>query len=127
EKNIKFLNDFVFVSDKYTGIEVDSSNKSNLVKYDANLNLIISNGNSYCTNFDIYNGYIYVINPNSSDPFQKKDLNTFETIKSYRVLYDASPRENMIIINNLIFFINYNIYRNVLSKKVYSDEKGEEL
>ncbi|MCC0689981.1 hypothetical protein IDF80_18615, partial [Clostridioides sp. ES-S-0056-01] len=42
EKNIKFLNDFVFVSDKYTGIEVDSSNKSNLVKYDANLNLIIS-------------------------------------------------------------------------------------
>ncbi|MCC0642622.1 MULTISPECIES: hypothetical protein [unclassified Clostridioides] len=127
EKNIKFLNDFVFVSDRYASIEVDSSNKGGLVKYDANLNLIISDGASHCTNFDIYNGYIYVIYPNSSNPFQKKDLNAFTTVKSCGALYDASPGKDMIIINNLVFFINYGIYRNVLSKKVYSDEKGEEL
>ncbi|HBF5757405.1 TPA: hypothetical protein KOR45_003767, partial [Clostridioides difficile] len=37
-KNIKFLNDFVIVSDAERGIEIDSNKKSALVKYDANLN-----------------------------------------------------------------------------------------
>ncbi|NJA28512.1 hypothetical protein GSQ33_00925, partial [Clostridioides difficile] len=36
EKNIKFLNDFVFVSERGRGIEVESNKKSGLVKYDAN-------------------------------------------------------------------------------------------
>ncbi|EIS9210347.1 TPA: hypothetical protein ACG3JU_003558 [Clostridioides difficile] len=127
EKNIKFLNDFVFVSDMSGKIEISNGKISGLVKYDVNLNPIIYADSSRCTNFDIYNGYIYVIYPNSSSSFQKKDLNTFKTINYCNTFYNVAPTKNIIIINNIIFFIGGGIYRNILSKKVYSDEKGEEL
>lgn len=131
DKNIKFLNDFVFVSDKSGRIEVDSSKTSGIVKYDVNLNQIIYNSSSIsCINFDIYNGYLYVIYPtsNASDPFQKLDLNTIKAVRYFYAFYKSSPQVDMIIVNNLVFFIdNYNIYRNIASRKVYSDEEGVEL
>ncbi|MCC0668506.1 MULTISPECIES: hypothetical protein [unclassified Clostridioides] len=131
EKNIKFLDDFVFVSDESGKIEVASGKTSGLVKYDANLNQIVYNSSAIsCINFDIYNGYLYVIYPtyNASDPVQKLDLNTFKAVRYFYAFYTSSPRVGMIIVNNLVFFIdNYNVYRNIASRKVYSDEKGVEL
>ncbi|HFG9699267.1 TPA: hypothetical protein ACGI5H_003582, partial [Clostridioides difficile] len=58
---IKFLNDFVFVSDMSGKIEISNGKISGLVKYDVNLNPIIYADSSRCTNFDIYNGYIYML------------------------------------------------------------------
>ncbi|UWD47712.1 hypothetical protein NYR90_14315 [Clostridioides difficile] len=127
EKNIKFLNDFVFVSERDRGIEVESNKKSGLVKYDANLNIIAYTDMYTHRNFDIYNGYIYALNINSTSSFEKIDLNTLKVINGYSKLGYTLPNDNMIIINNLVFFINGGIYRNVLSKMVYSDEKGEKL
>ncbi|HBF7486001.1 TPA: hypothetical protein KOX10_002813 [Clostridioides difficile] len=127
EKNIKFLNDFVFVSDSSRSIEVESGKKSGLAKYDANLNLIIYDESNRYENFEIYNGYVYTLNSLSSSPFIKINLNTLKEVNSYRTLINTNPRKGMFIINNIIFFIGGGIYRNILSKKVYSDEKGEEL
>lgn len=129
EKNIKFLNDFVFVSDKQGYIEVNSG-KSALVKYDVNLNCIASADIRSCVNFELYNGYVYMLfsSANYSDPFQKLDLNTFKTTQYFRTFYPPTQVIDMIIINNMIFFINSNgIYRNIVSRKVYSAEKGETL
>ncbi|EGT3960738.1 hypothetical protein ERM47_19350, partial [Clostridioides difficile] len=127
EKNIKFLNDFVFVSDSSRSIEVESGKKSGLAKYDANLNLIIYDESNRYENFEIYNGYVYTLNSLSSSPFIKINLNTLKEVNSYRTLINTNPQKGMFIINNIIFFIGGGIYRNILSKKVYSDEKGEEL
>ncbi|HEK4851673.1 TPA: hypothetical protein SOL32_003548 [Clostridioides difficile] len=128
EKNIKLLNDFVFVSARDSGIEVENDKKSGLLKYDANLNVIAYTEMYTYINFDIRNGYIYALNINSSDPFDKLDLNTLKNLNSYGTFGVMLPYENMLVINNLVFFINNaGIYRNILSKKVYSDEKGEEL
>ncbi|HBF5861378.1 TPA: hypothetical protein KOR81_001838 [Clostridioides difficile] len=127
EKNIKFLNDFVFVSDSGRSIEVESGKKSGLAKYDANLNLITYGGSDRYENFEIYNGYIYTFNSLSSSPFIKINLNTLKEVNSYRTLINTNPQKGMFIINNIIFFIGGGIHRNILSKKVYSDEKGEEL
>ncbi|MCE4883712.1 hypothetical protein LW316_09260 [Clostridioides difficile] len=126
EKNIKFLNDFVFVSERDRGIEVESNKKSGLVKYDANLNVIAYTEMHTHRNFDIHNGYIYALNINSTSSFQKLDLN-LKVINGYSKLGYTLPNDDMIIINNLVFFINGGIYRNVLTKGIYSDEKGESL
>ncbi|HGS9548505.1 TPA: hypothetical protein ACMVA0_004054 [Clostridioides difficile] len=126
-KNIKFLNDFVIVSDAERGIEIDSNKKSALVKYDANLNLIAYSDDSKYDNFDIYNGYIYAIYSPSSSPFVKISLNTLKHIDSYRKLTETYPNAGMFVINDIVFFISSGIFRNILSKKVYSDEKGESL
>ncbi|HGE7909712.1 hypothetical protein ACQZQJ_11280 [Clostridioides difficile] len=126
EKNIKFLNDFVFVSERDRGIEVENNKKSGLVKYDANLNVIAYAEMYTHRNFDIHNGYIYALNINSTSSFQKLDLN-LKVINGYSKLGYALPNDDMIIINNLVFFINGGIYRNVLAKEIYSDEKGELL
>ncbi len=129
DKTIKFLNDFVFVSDKQGYIEVNSS-KSALVKYDVNLNCIASADIHSCVNFELYNGYVYMLflSANYSDPFQKLDLNTFKTTQYFYTFYPPTQVIDMIIINNMIFFINSaGIYRNVVSRKVYSQEKGEIL
>ncbi|EOE7167519.1 hypothetical protein ACKTJR_002622 [Clostridioides difficile] len=126
EKNIKFLNDFVFVSERDRGIEVENNKKSGLVKYDANLNVIAYAEMYTHRNFDIHNGYIYALNINSTSSFQKLDLN-LKVINGYSKLGYALPNDDMIIINNLVFFINDSIYRNVLTKGIYSDEKGELL
>ncbi|NJA28722.1 hypothetical protein GSQ33_02080 [Clostridioides difficile] len=77
-------------------------------------------------NFDIRNGYIYALNINSTSSFQKLDLN-LKVINGYNKLDYTLPNDDMIIINNLVFFINGGIYRNVLTKGIYSDEKGESL
>ncbi|VIF89741.1 Uncharacterised protein [Clostridioides difficile] len=127
EKNIKFLNDFVFVSDSSRSIEVGIGKRSGLAKYDANLNLIIYDESNRYENFEIYNGYIYTLNSLSSSPFIKINLNTLKEVNSYRTFINTNPQKGMFIINNIIFFIGGGIYRNILSKKVYSDEKGEEL
>ncbi|HGM3507420.1 TPA: hypothetical protein ACKOR7_001996 [Clostridioides difficile] len=127
EKNIKFLNDFVFVSDSSRSMEVESGKKSGLAKYDANLNLIIYDESNRYENFEIYNGYVYTLNSLSSSPFKKINLNTLKEVNSYRTLINTNAQKGMFIINNIIFFIGGGIYRNILSKKVYSDEKGEEL
>lgn len=127
EKNIKFLNDFVFVSDSSRSIEAESGKKSGLAKYDANLNLIIYDESNRYENFEIYNGYVYTLNSLSSSPFIKINLNTLKEVNSYRTLINTNTQKGMFIINNIIFFIGGGIYRNILSKKVYSDEKGEEL
>ncbi|HBG0830841.1 TPA: hypothetical protein KPF29_003938 [Clostridioides difficile] len=126
-KNIKFLNDFVIVSDAERGIEIDSNKKSALVKYDANLNLIVYSDDNKYDNFDIYNGYIYAIYSLSSSPFVKISLNTLKHIDSYRKLTETYPNAGMFVINDIVFFISSGIFRNILSKKVYSDEKGESL
>ncbi|HHY0047964.1 TPA: hypothetical protein ACVT6Z_001553 [Clostridioides difficile] len=126
-KNIKFLNDFVIVSDAERGIEIDSSKKGALVKYDANLNLIVYSDDSKYENFDIYNGYIYALYSLSSSPFVKINLSTLKHVDSYRKLTETYPNAGMFIINDIVFFINGGIFRNVLSKKVYSYEKGESL
>ncbi|EGT4836323.1 hypothetical protein DBN19_10140, partial [Clostridioides difficile] len=126
-KNIKFLNDFVIVSDSERGIEIDSNKKSALVKYDVNLNLIVYSDDSKYDNFDIYNGYIYALYSLSSSPFVKINLNTLKRVDSYRKLTETYPNAGMFIINDVVFFISIGIFRNILSKKVYSYEKGESL
>ncbi|HBG2139894.1 TPA: hypothetical protein KPJ73_002103 [Clostridioides difficile] len=126
-KNIKFLNDFVIVSDSERGIEIDSNKKSALVKYDVNLNLIVYSDDSKYDNFDIYNGYIYALYSLSSSPFVKINLNTLKCVDSYRKLTETYPNAGMFIINDVVFFISIGIFRNILSKKVYSYEKGESL
>ncbi|ENY8678803.1 hypothetical protein LA791_020585 [Clostridioides difficile] len=78
-------------------------------------------------NFDIYNGYIYAIYSLSSSPFVKISLNTLKRIDSYRKLTETYPSAGMFVINDIVFFISSGIFRNILSKKVYSDEKGESL
>lgn len=78
-------------------------------------------------NFDIYNGYIYAIYSLSSSPFVKISLNTLKHIDSYRKLTETYPSAGMFVINDIVFFISSGIFRNILSKKVYSDEKGESL
>ncbi|MBY2050574.1 hypothetical protein KWX14_11220, partial [Clostridioides difficile] len=71
--------------------------------------------------------YVYTLNSLSSSPFKKINLNTLKEVNSYRTLINTNAQKGMFIINNIIFFIGGGIYRNILSKKVYSDEKGEEL
>ncbi|MDV9712404.1 hypothetical protein RHG40_19925 [Clostridioides difficile] len=129
-KTIKFMNDFVFISDAENGIEIDNNTKSALVKYDANLNYIASEDSYRCENFELYNGYVYILfsSATHSDPFQKLDSNTFKTTQYFTTLYRPTSVFDMIIVNNIVFFINSTgIYRHVVSRKVYSDEKGEEL
>lgn len=88
--------------------------------------IIYDESNRY-ENFEICNGYVYTLNSLSSSPFKKINLNTLKEVNSYQTLINTNPQKGMLIINNIIFFIGGGIYRNILSKKVYSDEKGEEL
>ncbi|EGT3900969.1 hypothetical protein ERM42_01245 [Clostridioides difficile] len=130
-KTIKFMNDFVFVSDTNGKIETgDNGKTSGLVKYDVNLNQIAYANILSCVNFEVYNGYVYILfsSATHSDPFQKLDSNTFKTIQYFNTFYTSKQVVDMIITNNIIFFINsIGIYRNVVSRKVYSQEKGEIL
>lgn len=131
DKTIKFMNDFVFVSDTNGKIETgDNGKTSGLVKYDVNLNQVAYANISSCVNFEVYNGYVYILflSTNHSDPFQKLDSNTFKTTQYFYTLYKPIKVIDMIIVNNIVFFINSTgIHRNVVSRKVYSQEKGEIL
>ncbi len=129
EKNIRFLNGFVYVSDGSTSIEVDTSKKSSFVKYDLSLNMIAYSTIPSCENFEIYNGYAYCLLTAANNYLYKLDLNTLKNVYSYnRLNFFGNSNKEMYIINNY-FFSNdgVSIQRGILASKIYSQEKGEAL